>query len=148
MANFLDKIVTSLGWTEAEAVHDDDHEIENPIRSSETKGNTSKVVRMGIGTGSTVNILYPESFEEARDVCNLVKQNISVIINLENMNKDLGQRIVDFISGSVLALDGSINKVSNGVFFIAPSSCEIMSQDMNTDYRAELEDRLNRPWTN
>jgi cell division inhibitor SepF len=146
MANFLDKMLNMVGWSEAEA--EEEEIVETPIRSLENKQPIKKVVSMNRGTTSTLNILYPESFEEARLVCNNIRENIAVIVNLENMKKDLGQRIVDFISGAVFALDGSITKISNGIFVVAPTSFTVEENNTNHDYKSELEDRVTGAWAN
>lgn len=144
MANFLDKMLNMVGWSEAEA--EEEEIIETPVRSTENKQTVKKVVPMNRGAVSTLNILYPESFEEARTVCNNIRENIAVIVNLENMKKDLGQRIVDFISGAVYALDGSITKISNGIFVVAPTSFSVEENSTGHDYRSELEDRVTGAW--
>lgn len=146
MANFLDKMLNMVGWSEAEA--EEEEIIESPIRSSESTQKIKKVVSMNRGVNSTLNILYPESFDEARNVCTNIRENVAVIVNLENMKKDLGQRIVDFISGAVFALDGSITKISNGIFVVAPTSFNVEENNINHDYKSELEDRATGAWTN
>ncbi len=146
MANFLDKMLNMVGWSEAEA--EEEEIIETPIKSSENKHTSNKVVSMNRGTVSSLNILYPESFDEARNVCNNIKENVAVIVNLENMKKDLGQRIVDFVSGAIFALDGSITKISNGIFVVAPNTFSVEENNTNQDYKSELEDRVSGSWAN
>ena len=64
-----------------------------------------------------------------------------VVINLEKLEKDVARRVIDFISGSVYALGGSIQKVSGGIFLIAPYNIDIMS-----DVRDELKNTGIFPW--
>ena len=63
-------------------------------------------------------------------------------MNLEYVNKDIARRIVDFISGSVHALDGHIQKISNSIFLIAPINYEIA----NEMAREEIKNRLSVSW--
>jgi len=147
MANFLDKMLNMVGWSEAEA--EEEEFIETPITSELNKTNqVKKVVSMNRGAVSTLNILYPETFDQARSVCNNIRENVAVIVNLEKMKKDLGQRIVDFISGAVYALDGSITKISSGIFVVAPTSFSVEENNNRQDYRSELEDRVTGAWAN
>ena len=46
------------------------------------------------------------------------------------MDKTVARRIVDFLSGAVYALDGDIQKVSNGIFVIAPNNVGILGDDL------------------
>ena len=57
------------------------------------------------------------------------------------MDKDSARKMVDFLSGAVYALDGNIQKVSNGIFLIAPYNVDIMS-----DVREELTNTVSFPW--
>ena len=67
---------------------------------------------------------------------------MSIIVNLEYVNKDVARRIVDVVSGAVHALDGHIQKVSNSIFLIAPYNYDI-TNDMA---RGELPGKLSVSW--
>jgi cell division inhibitor SepF len=64
-------------------------------------------------------------------------------MNLESVERDVARRIVDFLSGAVYALDGNIQKVSNGIFLIAPYNVGIMG-----DFKDELRNKGIFPWNN
>lgn len=87
-------------------------------------------------------ISQPTTFEQSEEICNYLKERKSVIVNLEYVNKDVARRIVDFISGSVHALDGHIQKISNSIFLIAPINYEIA----NEMAREEIKNRLSVSW--
>ena len=89
-----------------------------------------------------------EEVEEKRvwgkrnNICDLLKEKKSVIVNLEYVNKDVARRIVDVISGAVHALDGHIQKISNSIFLIAP-----YNYDITTDMaREEIKNKLSVSW--
>ena len=71
-----------------------------------------------------------------------IKEKKSIIVNLEYVNKDVARRIVDFISGSVHALDGHIQKVSNAIFLVAPVNYDISSNLA----REEIKSKLSVSW--
>ena len=87
-------------------------------------------------------ITQPTSFEQSEEICNYLKEKKSVIVNLEYVNKDVARRIVDFISGSVHALDGHIQKVSNAIFLVAPVNYDIASNLA----REELKNKVTVSW--
>lgn len=87
-------------------------------------------------------ISQPTSFEQSEEICSLLKEKKSVIVNLEYVNKDVARRIVDFISGGVYALDGHIQKISNSIFLIAPMNYEIT----NEMAREEIKSKLSVSW--
>ena len=61
----------------------------------------------------------------------------------EKLGKDVARRVIDFISGAVYALGGSIQKVSGGIFLIAPYNVGIMG-----DFKDELRNKGIFPWSN
>ena len=106
-------------------------------------GKRGKVVPIN-GQNQSVKMVIsqPTTFEQSEEICSLLKEKKSVIVNLEYVNKDVARRIVDFISGGVYALDGHIQKVSNSIFLIAPTYYEI-STEMARD---EIKNKLSVSW--
>lgn len=78
-----------------------------------------------------VVVIEPTSYDEVQDICNNLKSKKPIIINFENIDKDVAKRMVDFISGAVFALDGTIQKVSNGIVIVAPSNVDILGNLKN-----------------
>lgn len=105
-------------------------------------GRNKKVVNMPQVQQVRMVISQPTNFEQSEEICNYLKERKSVIVNLEYVNKDIARRIVDFISGSVHALDGHIQKISNSIFLIAPTNYEIA----NEMAREEIKNRLSVSW--
>ena len=99
-------------------------------------GKKNKVVKIHTTAQLKLVVLQPESFEEARDIANHLKSKKPVVMNLEAVDRDVQRRIVDFLSGAVFALDGNIQKVSNGIFLIAPYNVGIMG-----DFKDELRNK-------
>ena len=89
-----------------------------------------------------MKIAKPTSFEQAEDICILLREKNAIVVNLEYVNKDVARRIVDFISGGVYALDGHIQKISNSIFLIAPMNYEIT----NEMAREEIKSKLSVSW--
>ena len=102
----------------------------------------NKVVAMPQPQQVKMVISQPTTFDQAEDICDLLKEKQSVIVNLEYVNKDVARRIIDFLSGAVHALDGYIQKVSNSIFLVAPSNYEIT----NEMAREEMKSKLSVSW--
>jgi len=73
-----------------------------------------------------VVLVEPTSYDEVQSICDDLKSKKPIIINFENMDKEIARRMVDFISGAVYALDGTIQKVSNGIVLVAPSNVDVL----------------------
>ncbi len=106
------------------------------------RNNNSKVVNLPQAQQIRMVISQPTTFDQAEDICDLLKDKQSVIVNLEYVNKDVARRIIDVVSGAVHALDGHIQKVSNSIFLIAPYNYEIT----NEMAREEIKNKLSVSW--
>lgn len=147
MAKLLNKMLNFVGWEEEEEeVLEEQEEIkEEPAQpnffSSNSKGKQNKVVNIHSASQFKVVIMQPENIDDAQDICDHLKNKKPVVINLEDVEKEAAQRIVDFLSGSVYALDGNIQKVSAGIFLVAPNNVDIMG-----DFKDALKNKTVFPW--
>ena len=82
----------------------------------------------GAGSSQRIVVFSPETQEDARPVCDNLKNGVICVINLENLDNAVAQRITDFLSGACDALDGSIQRISNYIFLIAPYNIMITAQ--------------------
>ena len=99
----------------------------------------TKVLPMtGTVATSKVVITQPEAYEDVEEIGEYLKQRRSVIVNLESINKEDGKRILDFLSGASFALEGNIQKVSNLIYLVTPTSVEIQNDVERAQYRNKL----------
>ena len=149
----MDKIWEKFGMTNNQAESediDDEYEMNNydDYEDEEEEdrkffGRKGKVVPITQqGQSVRMVISQPTTFEQSEEICSLLKEKKSVIVNLEYVSKEVARRIVDFISGGVYALDGHIQKISNSIFLIAPTNYEIT----NEMAREEIKNKLSVSW--
>ena len=79
------------------------------------------------GSGIHIAIVRPRNFRDAATVGDYYRQEIPVIINLEDMEKADATRIIDFISGLILGLGGDLEKISRRTFLIVPADAAIIT---------------------
>lgn len=135
MNHLFKKAMDFMGW-EGEAEVDDDFTRDAQLEEPEYQVKKGKVVSITTTTQLKVVVRTPETFEEARDIADHLKSKKPVVINLEGVEKDVARRIVDFLSGAVYAVDGNIQKISTGIFLIAPYNVGIMG-----DFKDELRNK-------
>lgn len=75
-----------------------------------------------------VVVVEPRSFEEVKEITDNLKNRRPVILNLEQADAELARRVVDFVLGATYALNGSQQKVGNGVFLFVPANMDIASE--------------------
>jgi cell division inhibitor SepF len=62
----------------------------------------------------------PRRFDQAQEVADKFKEGQPVIMNLEGADREVARRLIDFASGLCYGLDGSMEKVANGVYLLKP----------------------------
>lgn len=89
------------------------------------------VVRPGRVTRPTAEpqTIRPRRFDQAQEVADSFKAGQPVIMNLEGCERDVARRLIDFASGICYALDGSMEKVANGVYLLKPTAGQHLGDD-------------------
>jgi cell division inhibitor SepF len=67
-------------------------------------------------------LFEPRSFDEAEEVARHLKERRAAVVNLHRLPRDYAQRTIDFLTGVVFALDGSIQKIGHNVILCTPKS--------------------------
>jgi cell division inhibitor SepF len=80
-----------------------------------------------IGNGIQIAIVRPRNFRDAVTIGEYYRQEIPVIINLEDMDNAEAWRIIDFASGLILGLRGDIERLSRRTFLIMPAGATILT---------------------
>ncbi|MFZ5815527.1 MAG: cell division protein SepF [Bacillota bacterium] len=76
-------------------------------------------------TSFRVMVVEPRSFEEVQTIVDQMKARRPVILNLESLDKDLAQKILNFLNGAIYALGGETQRVAAGIFFYAPPGVDV-----------------------
>jgi cell division inhibitor SepF len=87
----------------------------------------SPVGQLALGNGIQIAIVRPRNFQDAATIGEYFRQEIPVIINLEDMGNAEAGRIIDFVSGLVLGLCGDIERVSRRTFLIVPGDATMIT---------------------
>lgn len=75
--------------------------------------------------GSKVILAEPRIYAEAQDISEQLKNKRAVVVNLQRIDRDQGVRIVDFLSGTVYALGGDIQRIGTDIFLCVPDNVEV-----------------------
>ena len=85
----------------------------------------------GGGMPMEVCVIKPISVEDAREITETLLNGRTVVLNFEGVDLDVAQRIIDFTSGSCYAISGNLQKISNYIFIVTPSSVDISGDFQN-----------------
>jgi cell division inhibitor SepF len=124
----MNKVLGFLGLNDDEDQQEKDgRPADEAVQTPEVrKNNKASVLAIHSQKSARVVLHEPRSYDEVQDIADHLRQRRSVIVNLQRVRQDHMIRIVDFLSGTVYALGGSIQKIGNQIFFCAPDGVEVM----------------------
>lgn len=92
------------------------------------RGGSSAVLSLHTQKHTKIVVVEPRSFDDVQPIADHLKNHRSVIVDLEEAERELGKRIVDFLSGTCYALGGNIQKIGQCIFLFTPSNIDVMSE--------------------
>ena len=108
--NFFNPMEEEIELNEEEAARLSDYE--EPSNKSFSK----------VSMDTKMVLFEPRTFDEAEEVARHLKDRRAAVVNLHRLNREYAQRTIDFLTGVVFALDGSIQKIGHNVILCAPKS--------------------------
>jgi len=75
--------------------------------------------------GSKMMLLEPRAYSESQQIADYLKARNAVVVNLKRVTPDQAKRIVDFLSGTIYAIGGNLQKLGGGIFLCAPNNVNI-----------------------
>ena len=94
-----------------------------PAASTGFKG---QVVSMATGAKQEVVLFRPTSFNDTSKAADDLRSRKAVVLNLENVDKAMSRRVVDFLSGCVYALDGNVKKIAQSAYIFCPHNMDVV----------------------
>ena len=110
----------------------DDYENNTPRPGVKGDRGESKIITDKRGYTSSyrvgISIEYPKTVSEADYLCHNLRNNIPMVISLEDVDKDEAQRILDFVAGAISYSEGKIEKISKFIYLAAPQNVDVQNE--------------------
>ncbi|SDL38368.1 cell division protein SepF [Halarsenatibacter silvermanii] len=140
--SYWNRVMEFFGFKENERETPENRDQANP--EAEGSGE-DRVINLSRTQDVKLVVHNPDSFEGVRDIVDDLKNSRAVILNLEKRDKNLSRRLIDFLSGSVYALNGNTQKLGSQVFIFAPPGMDVDARAIENAIRggfidAEKED--------
>lgn len=78
--------------------------------------------------GSKMMLLEPRAYSESQQIADYLKARNAVVVNLKRVTPDQAKRIVDFLSGTIYAIGGDLQKLGGGIFLCTPNNVNVEGQ--------------------
>lgn len=114
-------------YVEQERYQEEEYEEEQPF-PAKTHSKQNVVSLQSVQKSSKVVLCEPRVYAEAQDVADQLKNRRAVVVNLQRIQHDQAKRIVDFLSGTVYAIGGDIQKIGANIFLCTPDNVDVSGQ--------------------
>lgn len=95
-------------------------------RDRDADRRSNKVVNIHTTTQLQVVLVSPTRFENASEIADHLRDKRTVVLNMEQTDKNIARRLIDFLSGVAYANEGTIKKVALSTYIITPYNVEIL----------------------
>jgi cell division inhibitor SepF len=114
------------------SIRDDDDPYEE-----EADGRVVPISQAGRRSGTEVSVYSPRAFQDVMEVANSLRNRQVVIVNLQNADRALLQRVVDFSSGVAYTIDGKMQKLAEAIYLIVPAGIVVNAAGLRESMMAD-----------
>ena len=109
-------------------IGNDDSEIEEIKEEEYYKVSREEYTDENGVAGSKMMLLEPRAYSESQQIADYLKERNAVVVNLKRVTPDQAKRIVDFLSGTLYAIGGDLQKLGGGIFLCTPNNVNVEGQ--------------------
>jgi len=88
---------------------------------------------VNLGNRQEVVLFHPSTFNDTSKAADDLRNKKAVILNMENVDKAMARRVVDFLSGCAYAVDGKVKKVAQSTYLFCPHNMDVVGDLENVD---------------
>jgi cell division inhibitor SepF len=128
---------------EKEEQEEEQEERKNVKSIKQVSGNAvnhNVVSLQSVQKSSKVILVEPRVYADAQEVADHLNSKRAVVVNLQRIQYDQGRRIVDFLSGTVYAIGGAIQKIGTDIFLCTPSNVDVSGSITGFGFEEEIEE--------
>jgi len=103
----------------------DDEKAPNTKNNNSDEYYSTKEGFKDMAGASKMILLEPRAYSESQQIADYLKNRNAVVVNLKRVTPDHAKRIVDFLSGTLYAIGGDLQKLGNGIFLCTPNNVDV-----------------------
>ena len=107
--------------------------------SNEDSYYTEDNVSINSGSGKMI-LLEPRAFSESQQIADHLKKRNTVVVNMKRVTSEQAKRIIDFLSGTVYAIGGDLQKIGVGIFLCTPKNVNVEGTISDEDGKKQEDD--------
>jgi len=91
-------------------------------------------------TGNKMILLEPRAYSESQQIADHLKSRNSVVVNLKRVTSDQAKRIIDFLSGCIYAIGGTMQKIGVGIYLCTPKNVNVQGKISDDSEKTKSKD--------
>ncbi len=97
----------------------------------------SNGISLSSGASLEIKVVKPQHFDSVPQIADHLLNKRTVVLNLENTNKETARRLIDFLSGVAYSIDGSLKKIDSSAYVITPSNVDVGDAQLRDKQRRD-----------
>jgi cell division inhibitor SepF len=107
---------------------DDEENINTSAEDDFYSVSAEDAVKEADKTGNKMILLEPRAYSESQQIADHLKNRNSVVVNLKRVTSDQAKRIIDFLSGCIYAIGGTMQKIGVGIYLCTPKNVNVQGK--------------------
>lgn len=131
------KKLNTMFASEEDELYEEELESENMERKEQEYRPAKKQVNLSQGASGKkgdVLLVEPLVFADSKDILDDIRANKVVILNLNKLNVDTADRLLDFISGGIYALDAKLKTIGEDIYLCVPKGVDVAGDFSEGEY--------------
>ena len=87
----------------------------------------------GNGSSIELKVVKPKQFDSVTQIADHLLNKRTIVLNLEDTNKETARRLIDFLSGIAYSIDGQLKRVANNTFVITPNNVDVSGEQLRSN---------------
>jgi len=99
-------------------------------------------------SGNKMILLEPRAYSESQQIADHLKMRNTVVVNLKRVTSDQAKRIIDFLAGTIYAINGDLQKIGGGIFLCTPNNINVQGKITEETQGKDIHDNddINIEW--
>ena len=117
-----------MAFSKLKKIFSDDDEIIGNSEEEYYAISEAEAVKEADKTGNKMILMEPRAYSESQQIADHLKARNSVVVNLKRVTSDQAKRIIDFLSGCIYAIGGTMQKIGVGIYLCAPKNVNVQGK--------------------
>lgn len=98
---------------------------------------------VSVTSGSSIEmvVVKPEKLGSVTQIADYLVDHKTILLNLEETNKDTARRLIDFLNGVAYAINGNLRKVATNTYVVTPSNVELSGEKIRAEQASSFEEK-------